>query len=66
MRIGIDLTFIRPDHKNGGTESALKNLIKGIENICHLPKYQQMEFVYFIHRDIYDDYKRELKLTQKS
>lgn len=58
MRIGIDLTFIRPDHKNGGTESALKNLIKGIENICHLPKYQQMEFVYFIHRDIYDDYKK--------
>lgn len=57
MKIGIDLSFIRPDHKNGGTESALKNLIKGIENIRYETGYRDMEFIFFIHQDIYDDYK---------
>lgn len=57
MKIGIDLTFVRPDHKNGGTEAALKNLIKGIEQIRYQDSYRDMEFVYFIHRDIYEDYK---------
>ena len=26
MRIGIDLSFIRPDHKNGGTEAVMKKI----------------------------------------
>ena len=57
MKIGIDLSFIRPDHKNGGTESALKNLIRGIESIRQQPKYKDLEFVFFIHQDIYEDYR---------
>lgn len=51
MIVGVDLSFIRPDHANGGTESCIKNLIAGwirngvIEN-----------FVFFIHEDIYEEY----------
>lgn len=29
MRVAVDLSFIRPDHTNGGTESCIKNLMKG-------------------------------------
>ncbi len=56
MKIGIDLSFIRPDHKNGGTEAVMKNLIKGFEEL----KAQGLsdEFVYFIHRDIFEDYRK--------
>nr|WP_288886127.1 glycosyltransferase family 1 protein [uncultured Blautia sp.] len=53
-RIGIDLSFVRPDHKNGGTETYVKNLMHGFETIgvCD-------DIVYFIHEDIYRDYKKE-------
>ena len=57
MRIGIDLSFIRPDHKNGGTEAAVKNLIKGLEEQRTEGKTED-EFLYFIHRDIYRDYHK--------
>ena len=57
MRIGIDLSFIRPDHKNGGTEAAIKNLIKGFEELKALGEIED-EFLYFIHRDIYRDYHK--------
>lgn len=52
MRVAIDLSFIRPDHTNGGTESCIKNLIKGwiINGVIK-------NFVFFIHEDIYEDYK---------
>lgn len=56
MRVGVDLSFIRPDHKNGGTEAVMKNLIKGLRELeedgCPL------DMVYFIHRDIYEDYNK--------
>ncbi|MBQ8189522.1 MAG: glycosyltransferase family 4 protein [Lachnospiraceae bacterium] len=54
MRIGIDLSFIRPDHKNGGTEAVMKNLIRGFEELK--ADGQEMDMVYFVHRDIYKDY----------
>lgn len=57
MRIGIDLSFIRPDHKNGGTEAAIKNLIKGFEEIKASGEIAD-EFIYFVHRDIYKDYHK--------
>ena len=57
MRIGIDLSFIRPDHKNGGTESAIKNLIKGLEELKAAGETGD-EFLYFIHKDIYKDYRK--------
>lgn len=57
MRIGIDLSFIRPDHKNGGTEAVMKNLIKGFEALKALGETED-EFLYFIHRDIYKDYHK--------
>ena len=56
MRMGIDLSFIRPDHKNGGTEAAIKNLIKGFEQIKETDDVT--EIIYFIHRDIYKDYQQ--------
>lgn len=56
MKIGIDLSFIRPDHKNGGTEAVIKNLIKGFEEVKKQEELPQM--VYFVHRDIYKDYKK--------
>lgn len=57
MRIGIDLSFIRPDHKNGGTEAVMKNLIKGFEELKTRGEITD-EFIYFIHRDIYKDYHK--------
>jgi len=59
MKIGIDLTFIKADHKNGGTESVMKNLIKGFEELKAEKDsiMDDMEFVYFIHEDIYDEYR---------
>lgn len=57
MKIGIDLSFVRPDHKNGGTEAFMKNLIKGFEVLKRQGSMED-EIVYFIHRDIYEDYKR--------
>lgn len=54
MRIGIDLSFIRPDHKNGGTEAVMKNLIKGFEELD--ANGLKTDIVYFIHRDIFKDY----------
>lgn len=64
MKIGIDMTFIRPDHKNGGTESALKNLIKGIEAVRAEAPYQDMEFLYFIYKDVYPEYKKQFSNLQ--
>lgn len=58
MRIGIDLSFIRPDHKNGGTEAVMKNLIKGFEELKSSGKITD-DFIYFIHRDIYEDYHKD-------
>lgn len=54
--IGIDLSFVRPDHKNGGTETFMKNLMHGFENIGVSDR-----IVYFIHEDIYKDYSEEFK-----
>ena len=47
MKIGIDLTFIRPDHKNGGTESSLKNLMKGL-----LAERKIHDYLFLIHEDL--------------
>ncbi len=52
MKIAVDLSFIRPDHTNGGTESCIKNLIKGWSEAGVLEK-----FVFFIHEDIYQVYR---------
>lgn len=51
MKIAVDLSFIRPDHTNGGTESCIKNLIKGWEAAGALK-----DLVFFIHEDIYQTY----------
>lgn len=53
MKIAVDLSFIRSDHTNGGTESCIKNLIKGWiqQEVIH-------NFLFFIHEDIYKDYKK--------
>jgi glycosyltransferase involved in cell wall biosynthesis len=53
MRIGVDLSFIRPDHTNGGTESCIKNLMDGWTINGKIK-----EFIFFIHEDIYKDYKK--------
>lgn len=53
MKIAVDLSFLRPDHTNGGTESVIRNLMKGW---CDLGVAQ--EFVFFVHKDIYEDYKK--------
>lgn len=51
MRVAVDLSFVRPDHTNGGTESCIKNLIKGwIKNGVI------GDFIFFIHEDIYEEY----------
>lgn len=52
MTVGVDLSFIRPDHTNGGTESCIKNLIRG-----WIINGKIKEFIFFIHEDIYKDYK---------
>ncbi len=54
FEIGIDLSFIRPDHKNGGTESYIRNLMSGFEEIG-----VSGNIVYFIRRDIYKEYKKD-------
>lgn len=51
MKIAVDLSFIRPDHTNGGTESCIKNLIKGWIQLGVIG-----DFHFFIHEDIYRDY----------
>lgn len=51
MKIGVDLSFIRPDHTNGGTESCIKNLICGWINNGIIK-----DFIFFIHEDIYKEY----------
>lgn len=53
MKIGVDLSFIKSDHTNGGTEACIINLMKGFEEIGKLD-----EFTFFIHEDIYIEYKR--------
>ncbi|HAF27230.1 MAG TPA: hypothetical protein DCG85_07960 [Lachnospiraceae bacterium] len=57
MRIGIDLTFIRPDHTNGGTESVIKNLMKGIERL-QMKGEMTDEVLFFIHTSLYKEYRR--------
>lgn len=52
--IGIDLSFIRPDHKNGGVETYVRNLMSGFEEIGVSGK-----IVYFIRDEIYEDYRRD-------
>ncbi|MDR1769695.1 MAG: glycosyltransferase family 4 protein [Hungatella sp.] len=53
MKIAVDLSFVRPDHTNGGTESCIKNLISGwIKNGVI------DDFVFFIHEDIYKEYNK--------
>ncbi len=57
--IGIDLSFVRPDHKNGGTETFIKNLMHGFERIG-----VSNQIRYFIHEDVYEEYKREYKKSK--
>lgn len=52
MKIAVDLSFVRPDHSNGGTESCIKNLIRGWIQLGVIN-----DFLFFIHEDIYIDYK---------
>lgn len=52
MRIAVDLSFIRPDHTNGGTESCIKNLMKG-----WIQQGVISDFLFFIHEDILRDYE---------
>ena len=59
MKIGVDLSFIRPDHTNGGTEACIINLIKGFINIGKIE-----EFIFFIHEDIYAEYKKMFPTVQ--
>ena len=47
MRVAVDLSFIRPDHTNGGTESCIKNLMKGWINAGVIE-----QFLFFIHEDV--------------
>lgn len=53
MTVGVDLSFIRPDHTNGGTESCIKNLIRG-----WIINGNIKEFIFFVHEDIHKDYKK--------
>lgn len=52
MKAAVDLSFIRPDHTNGGTESCIKNLISGWTQQGVIDN-----FLFFIHDDIYTEYK---------
>ncbi|WP_349666703.1 glycosyltransferase family 1 protein [Lacrimispora sp.] len=52
MIVGVDLSFIRPDHTNGGTETCIKNLIRG-----WMINKKLENFIFFIHEDIHKDYK---------
>jgi len=53
MTVGVDLSFIRPDHTNGGTESCMKNLIRG-----WIINGSIKDFIFFIHEDIHKDYRK--------
>lgn len=53
MKIAVDLSFLKPDHTNGGTEAVIRNLMKGW---CELELAQ--EFVFFVHRDVYEEYQK--------
>ena len=59
MRIAVDLSFIRPDHTNGGTESCIRNLIKG-----WIQQGVIRDFIFFIHQDIYEAYQREFPVCE--
>jgi len=52
MRVAVDLSFIRPDHTNGGTESCIKNLMKGWINAGVIE-----QFLFFIHEDVEREYR---------
>lgn len=54
MKVAVDLSFIRPDYKNGGTETYIKNLMKGWIEIGHIEN-----FVFFIHADICSSYHKQ-------
>lgn len=53
MKIAVDLSFIRPDHTNAGTESVIKDLIKG-----WIRNDRINDFIFFIHKDIHSLYKK--------
>lgn len=53
MKVAVDLSFIRSDHTNGGTESCIKNLINGWINNGVIKN-----FLFFIHEDIHLEYKK--------
>ena len=53
MKVAVDLSFIRPDHTNGGTESCIKNLMKG-----WIEQGIIKNFLFFIHEDIYKEYRK--------
>ncbi len=57
MKIGIDLTFIKADHKNGGTESVIKNLMKGI-SAMNAEGTLDDDIIFFIHESLYKEYKK--------
>lgn len=52
-QIGIDLSFVRMDHKNGGIESYVRNLMSGFEEIG-----VSEEILYFIRDEIYEEYRK--------
>lgn len=52
--IGIDLSFVRPDHKNGGIETYIKNLMHGFEELNYSD-----EILYFVHEDTFKEYQLE-------
>lgn len=54
MRIAVDLSFIRPDHTNGGTETCIRNLMRGWiqQGVIH-------RFLFFVHEDIFQSYSQE-------
>lgn len=54
MKIAVDLSFIRSDHTNGGTESCIRNLMKG-----WIQEGVIRQFIFFIHNDVYQDYYEE-------
>lgn len=58
MRVGIDLSFVKANHKNGGTEAQVKNIIKGLvklQKACKTP--EDFSFVCFIHRELFEEYR---------
>ncbi len=58
MRVGIDLSFVKANHKNGGTEAQVKNIIKGIVSLRETGETpEDFSLVCFIHRELYDEYR---------